>query len=102
MDEVQTSKTKAVIELPEGVSPQDLFGSGDRHLRRLREAFEVTLVARERFVQVGNAAGSGAKLALVSRRCRGVAEEIARGVEYVELTTHPHFVEAYTAALMLP
>jgi uncharacterized 2Fe-2S/4Fe-4S cluster protein (DUF4445 family) len=59
-------------------------------------------LARERFVQVGNAAGSGAKLALVSRRCRGVAEGIARGVEYVELTTHPHFVEAYTAALMLP
>ena len=53
-------------------------------------------------MQVGNAAGSGAKLALVSRRCRGVADGIAHGVEYVELTTHPHFVEAYTAALMLP
>ena len=59
-------------------------------------------LARGRFVQVGNAAGSGAKLALVSRRCRGVAEEIARRVEYVELTTHPHFVEGYMAALMLP
>jgi len=57
---------------------------------------------RERFVQVGNAAGMGAKLALVSRRCRRVAEEIARRVEYVELTTHPRFVEAYIAALMLP
>jgi len=57
---------------------------------------------RERFVQVGNAAGIGAKLTLLSRRCRGIATEIARRVEYVELTTHPHFVEAYTAALMLP
>jgi uncharacterized 2Fe-2S/4Fe-4S cluster protein (DUF4445 family) len=57
---------------------------------------------RERFVQVGNAAGIGAKLALVSRRCRGITDDIARRVEYVELTTHPHFVEAYTAALMLP
>ncbi len=57
---------------------------------------------RERFVQVGNAAGIGAKLALVSRHCRRVAEEIARRVEYVELTTHPRFVEEYTAALMLP
>nr|HID12900.1 DUF4445 domain-containing protein [Anaerolineae bacterium] len=57
---------------------------------------------RERFVQVGNAAGIGAKLALVSRRCRGRAEEIARRVEYIELTTHPRFVEEYTAALMLP
>ncbi len=57
---------------------------------------------RERFVQVGNAAGMGAKMALVSRRCREIAEEIARRVEYVELTTHPRFVEEYTAALMLP
>jgi uncharacterized 2Fe-2S/4Fe-4S cluster protein (DUF4445 family) len=57
---------------------------------------------RERFVQVGNAAGIGAKLVLVSRRCRGITDDIARRIEYVELTTHPHFVEAYTAALMLP
>jgi uncharacterized 2Fe-2S/4Fe-4S cluster protein (DUF4445 family) len=57
---------------------------------------------RERFVQVGNAAGMGAKLALLSRRCRETAQEIAHCVEYVELTTHPRFVEAYTAALMLP
>jgi len=57
---------------------------------------------RERFVQVGNAAGIGAKLALVSRRCRRVAEEIARRAEYVELTTHPRFVQVYTTALMLP
>jgi uncharacterized 2Fe-2S/4Fe-4S cluster protein (DUF4445 family) len=57
---------------------------------------------RERFVQVGNAAGIGAKLVLMSRRCRTITQEIARRVEYVELTTHPHFVEAYTVALMLP
>ncbi|MEE8390611.1 MAG: ASKHA domain-containing protein [Anaerolineae bacterium] len=57
---------------------------------------------RERFVQVGNAAGMGAKLALVSRRCREIAGEIAQRVEYVELTTHPHFVRVYTEALMLP
>ena len=57
---------------------------------------------RERFVQVGNAAGMGAKLALLSRRCREQAGEIARRVEYVELTTHPRFVGEYTKALMLP
>jgi uncharacterized 2Fe-2S/4Fe-4S cluster protein (DUF4445 family) len=44
----------------------------------------------------------GAKLALVSRRCREIAGEIARRVEYVELTTHPRFVKVYTRALMLP
>ncbi len=59
-------------------------------------------LARDRFSQVGNAAGIGAKLALVSRRCRGTAQEIARRMEYVELTTHPRFVEIYAEALMLP
>ena len=57
---------------------------------------------RECFAQVGNAAGIGAKLALLSRHYRDMAEEIARRMEYIELTTHPHFVETYTAALMLP
>ena len=46
--------------------------------------------------------GMGAKLVLASRRCRETAVEIAHRVEYVELTTHPRFVEEYTAALMLP
>ena len=57
---------------------------------------------RERFTQVGNAAGMGAKLVLLSRRCREIAGEIAHRVEYVELTTNPHFVQVYTGALMLP
>jgi len=56
---------------------------------------------RERFAQVGNAAGMGAKMALISRRCREAAGEIAHRVEYVELTTHPRFVAFYTAALAL-
>jgi len=59
-------------------------------------------LGRERFVQVGNAAGMGARLALLSRRCREQADKIARQVEYVELTTNPGFVGAYTKALMLP
>jgi uncharacterized 2Fe-2S/4Fe-4S cluster protein (DUF4445 family) len=57
---------------------------------------------RERFLQVGNAAGIGAKMALVSSRCRNTAQEIARRMEYVELTTHPRFVTIYSEALMLP
>ena len=57
---------------------------------------------RECFKQVGNAAGIGAKLSLMSRRCRSTAQEIAQRMEYVELTTHPRFVEIYAEALMLP
>jgi uncharacterized 2Fe-2S/4Fe-4S cluster protein (DUF4445 family) len=57
---------------------------------------------RERFVQVGNAAGMGAKMALVSRHYREAAKEIAARIEYIELTTHPRFVGFYTDALQLP
>ncbi|MGD8967679.1 MAG: ASKHA domain-containing protein, partial [Anaerolineae bacterium] len=52
--------------------------------------------------QVGNAAGMGAKLALLSRRCREVAEEIAQLVEYIELTTDARFSGAYMDAMGLP
>ena len=57
---------------------------------------------RERFVQVGNAAGIGAKMALMSRRQRRASGDTAERIEYVELTTHPRFVTTYTEALMLP
>jgi len=55
-----------------------------------------------RFDQVGNAAGIGAKLALLSRRCRDVAREIAAQVEYIELTTDSRFSSAYMDAMGLP
>jgi uncharacterized 2Fe-2S/4Fe-4S cluster protein (DUF4445 family) len=53
----------------------------------------------ERYRQVGNAAGAGARTMLVSRRQRALAEEAARRIEYVELTTHPRFTEEYMGAL---
>lgn len=59
-------------------------------------------VPLERFDQVGNAAGIGAKLALLSRRFRHAAAEIAERVEYVELTTDTRFASAYMTAMGLP
>jgi len=56
----------------------------------------------ERFSQIGNAAGTGARLSLLSHRCRENARAIAQRMEYIELTTHPRFVETYASALMLP
>ena len=55
----------------------------------------------ERFNQVGNAAGMGAKLALVSKEQRARAAEIARQVEYVELTNHRRFVDEFARAMYL-
>ena len=55
-----------------------------------------------RFRQVGNAAGMGAKQMLVSRDQRRAADEIVRRVEYVELTTHPSFVDKFMQCLYFP
>jgi uncharacterized 2Fe-2S/4Fe-4S cluster protein (DUF4445 family) len=55
----------------------------------------------DRFNQVGNAAGMGAKLALVSREQRAKAAEIARQVEYIELTNDKRFVEEFARAMYL-
>jgi uncharacterized 2Fe-2S/4Fe-4S cluster protein (DUF4445 family) len=54
---------------------------------------------RERFRQVGNAAGAGARTLLVSRKHRRLARDMAQRIEYVELTTHPDFAEEYVRAI---
>ncbi|HEY45520.1 MAG: hypothetical protein AMJ88_15045 [Anaerolineae bacterium SM23_ 63] len=53
----------------------------------------------DRFRQVGNAAGMGAKQMLISSERRKVAEDIARKVEYLELTTHPDFMDEFMKAM---
>jgi uncharacterized 2Fe-2S/4Fe-4S cluster protein (DUF4445 family) len=57
---------------------------------------------RERFTQVGNAAGVGARLALVSKEQRGIAEDIARKVEYVELLNYQGYSRAFATAIKFP
>lgn len=54
-----------------------------------------------KFRQIGNAAGLGARQLLISRRKRSEAERIKALVEYVELTTYPHFMEHYLQAMYL-
>ena len=55
----------------------------------------------DRFRQVGNAAGMGAKQALISLDRRRVAEDIVQEIEYIELTTHPAFQRQFMQALFL-
>jgi len=52
----------------------------------------------DRFRQVGNAAGTGARLALISRDKRNEAAAIADSVRYVELSTYPDFMKAFVHA----
>ena len=55
----------------------------------------------DRFRQVGNAAGMGAKLALISGSKRSQAQNIASRVHYLELATAPNFMSTFVQASYL-
>jgi uncharacterized 2Fe-2S/4Fe-4S cluster protein (DUF4445 family) len=55
----------------------------------------------DRFIQVGNAAGAGARQMLLSTNQRKLAEDIARQVNYVELSTYPNFTNLFSKSLFL-
>jgi len=52
----------------------------------------------DRFQQVGNAAGMGAKLTLISRSKRAEAQAVASRVNYIELASATRFSETFTQA----
>ncbi len=62
----------------------------------------VPWVPVERIVAVGNAAGEGAKIALLSFREREAANRIPEFVEYVELSGRSEFNDIFTEALGFP
>ena len=51
---------------------------------------------------VGNAAGDGARLALLNREKRAEADEIARKVEYMELSIEADFQKEFIEAMQIP
>ncbi|MCA9906500.1 MAG: ATP-binding protein, partial [Anaerolineae bacterium] len=52
--------------------------------------------------QVGNAAAVGAKWALISRRERARAHQIAAAARYIELTTFPKFNRYFALGMLFP
>ncbi|CAB1368329.1 ASKHA domain-containing protein [Denitratisoma oestradiolicum] len=56
----------------------------------------------ENILSVGNAAGDGARIALLDARRRTEADQIARLVEYIELTADPYFNQDFVDATLLP
>lgn len=51
---------------------------------------------------VGNAAGDGARIALLNREMRLEAQRISREVRYIETAVDPEFQEEFVAAIHLP
>lgn len=56
----------------------------------------------EKYKFIGNAAGTGAKLALISKDMRREAEEVSKKVKYLELAAEPDFQKVYLDSLYLP
>lgn len=56
-------------------------------------------IPSDRIVGVGNAAGQGSRMTLLSKSIRRRAEALARRIEYFELSKHPHFEEVFIESL---
>jgi uncharacterized 2Fe-2S/4Fe-4S cluster protein (DUF4445 family) len=59
-------------------------------------------ISPDKIISVGNAAGDGARIALLNRGKRDEANRIARQVEYMELTIEEGFQDEFVAALHIP
>lgn len=51
---------------------------------------------------VGNAAGTGARIALLSKRARKTAEELSKRAEYIELSAEPSFSTEFLNSQYIP
>jgi len=56
----------------------------------------------ERITSVGNAAGDGARAALLNREKRKEANWVSRNVEYIELTVEEDFQKQFMEAMQIP
>ncbi len=89
------------LERPDRIILAGSFGSLIDHQR----AKAIGLFPRidpEKVYSAGNAAGDGARIALINVEKRAEADRIARLVEHIELTLDSEFEEEYAYALRFP
>ena len=92
-----------------GIEPKDLghillagaFGNFIRRNMALRVGL-LPAIPSEKVLYVGNAAGAGARMALLSRACKRDADRISEKTEYLELAGRADFQNEFTSAMMFP
>jgi uncharacterized 2Fe-2S/4Fe-4S cluster protein (DUF4445 family) len=70
----------------------------------LASAIEIGMfpdIPLDRYMQIGNAAGAGARMLLVNHLQRKLAEQIGKEIHYVELTAEASFNDTYVSALYM-
>ncbi|MCC6004992.1 MAG: ASKHA domain-containing protein [Thermofilum sp.] len=88
----------------EGLDHLYIAGSFGRYLNPESALFIGLIpdIPLDRISFVGNTAIAGAKMCLLSRSMRRVADELSNKIRYVELTAHPGFRREFTNALFIP
>jgi uncharacterized 2Fe-2S/4Fe-4S cluster protein (DUF4445 family) len=100
--------TSALLDAA-GITPAQIerviiAGAFGTHLN-LESAIDIGLLPRlpvQRFSQVGNAAGTGARMVLASETQRQRAETLGRRIQYIELGGNPKFQQWFSQSLKLP
>ena len=59
-------------------------------------------VELEKFHYIGNSSLTGAYAMALSRQAQDKVAEVARNMTYMELSTHPGYMDAFVAACFLP
>ncbi|HMQ56225.1 MAG TPA: ASKHA domain-containing protein, partial [Anaerolineae bacterium] len=93
--------TDTPLEAVEEVIIAGAFGS----FLNVKSAVDIGLFPpfpKARYRQVGNAAGVGAKSALLSGAVRMRAQQIAANTNYIELTTFPKFNRLFALSMLFP
>ena len=90
-----------------GLTPEEIgtlyIAGGFGSFINVKSAAKISLIPpalAPRAKAIGNAAGAGASMALLSVRAREAAARIARTAETVELSTDPYFMEKYVDCMM--
>jgi uncharacterized 2Fe-2S/4Fe-4S cluster protein (DUF4445 family) len=94
-----------MMSMTVGAIEQVFIAGGFGRYLELDQAVTIGLlpeVDEEKVKYVGNSSLLGAHLCLLSRAAQASAREIARSMTYLELSTHPGFMDHYVAALFLP
>jgi uncharacterized 2Fe-2S/4Fe-4S cluster protein (DUF4445 family) len=89
---------------PEDIKEVIIAGAFGTYLN-LDSALDIGLLPRlpnAQYTQVGNAAGVGAKMALLSHKERTRAQHVARRTGYVELTVFPGFQRRFAMSMLFP
>jgi uncharacterized 2Fe-2S/4Fe-4S cluster protein (DUF4445 family) len=89
---------------PEDIAEVIVAGAFGSYLD-LESALAIGLLPRlpkAKYVQVGNAAGVGAKMALLSLKERHRAQQIMKRTGYIELTTQAGFNSRFARSMMFP